>query len=76
MTFPGDCSEKTGKDISRWSSDYRDHLARSFETQTYVYEQAVSQGNFDYEITPRLIRSVRVDHVDLEDGRSGRLVYG
>jgi hypothetical protein len=42
LRFPGDCAQKTGKDMSRFSQDYRDHLAKSFETQTYVYEQAVS----------------------------------
>ncbi|EIW68772.1 hypothetical protein TREMEDRAFT_31815, partial [Tremella mesenterica DSM 1558] len=43
LTFPGDCSTKTGSDPSKWDNDYVDHLARSFEAQTWVYEKAVSQ---------------------------------
>lgn len=40
LTFKGDCSTKTGPDGSEFGADYTDHLAQSFETQTYVYEQA------------------------------------
>ena len=35
----GNCDGKTGSAAS-FSADYTDYLARSFETQTYVYEQA------------------------------------
>ncbi len=41
LQFPGDCSGKTGGNPSVFNADYIDHLARSFEAQTYVYEQAV-----------------------------------
>jgi hypothetical protein len=43
LAFPGDCSKKTGADPSEWDADYVDHLGASFEWQTWVYEQAVSQ---------------------------------
>jgi len=35
LQYKGDCGVKTGADGSAF-----DHLARSFETQTWVYEQA------------------------------------
>nr|XP_018265588.1 glucan 1,3-beta-glucosidase [Kwoniella dejecticola CBS 10117]OBR87746.1 glucan 1,3-beta-glucosidase [Kwoniella dejecticola CBS 10117] len=40
LQFPGDCSAKTGSDPSKFSAEYVDYLARSFEIQTWVYEQA------------------------------------
>jgi len=41
LEFPGKCSDKTGASAKGFSSDYKEFLAKSFETQTYVYEQAV-----------------------------------
>ena len=41
LEFPGKCSDKTGPSAKGFSSDYKEFLAKSFETQTYVYEQAV-----------------------------------
>lgn len=41
LEFPGSCQEKTGRSPRGWDADYIEHLGRSFETQTYVYEQAV-----------------------------------
>ncbi|WVQ97964.1 hypothetical protein IAU59_005084 [Kwoniella sp. CBS 9459] len=40
LEFPGDCSVKTGSDPSKFSAEYVDYLAKSFEVQTWVYEQA------------------------------------
>ncbi|OCF58914.1 glucan 1,3-beta-glucosidase [Kwoniella mangroviensis CBS 10435] len=40
LQFPGDCSAKTGSDPSKFSAEYVDYLARSFEIQSWVYEQA------------------------------------
>ncbi|WVQ84126.1 hypothetical protein IAT38_006271 [Cryptococcus sp. DSM 104549] len=40
LQYPGDCSVKTGSDPSKFSAKYVDYLAKSFETQTWVYEQA------------------------------------
>ena len=40
LTFKGDCSIKTGADGSKFGAEYTDHLLQSFETQTWVYEQA------------------------------------
>ncbi|KAK4686576.1 glucan 1,3-beta-glucosidase, partial [Tremellales sp. Uapishka_1] len=40
LQFPGDCSGKSGADPSVFTAEYIDHLARSFEYQTYVYEKA------------------------------------
>lgn len=37
----GNCSEFTGLPLT-WSKEYLEYLGRSFETQTWVYEQAVS----------------------------------
>lgn len=42
VDFKGDCSLKTGPDGSKFGADYVDYLARSFETQTWVYETAGS----------------------------------
>jgi glucan 1,3-beta-glucosidase len=42
IDFPGDCSQRTG-DPSAWTQGYIDHLAQAFETQTWVYEKAVSR---------------------------------
>lgn len=42
LGFAGDCSVKTGPDGSTFGSEYFDHLARSFETQTWVYERGGS----------------------------------
>lgn len=41
LEFPGNCKDKTGANPSRFNSEYKEFLARSFETQTYVFEQAV-----------------------------------
>jgi hypothetical protein len=41
LEFPGKCSDKTGASARGFSSEYKEFLAKSFETQTYVYEQAV-----------------------------------
>jgi hypothetical protein len=41
LEFPGKCSDKTGISAKGFSSEYKEFLAKSFETQTYVYEQAV-----------------------------------
>nr|ODN93762.1 glucan 1,3-beta-glucosidase [Cryptococcus depauperatus CBS 7855] len=38
--YPGNCDGKTGSDPSKFTSEYVDFLAKSFETQTWVYEQA------------------------------------
>ena len=40
LEYKGDCGVKTGPDGSKFKADYTEHLARSFETQTWVYEQA------------------------------------
>lgn len=40
LQFPGVCAEKTGANPSGFKADYIDHLARSFEAQTWVYEKA------------------------------------
>ena len=40
LQYKGDCSLKSGADGSAFGVDYVDHLARSFETQTWIYEQA------------------------------------
>ncbi|WWC67848.1 uncharacterized protein I206_101765 [Kwoniella pini CBS 10737] len=40
LQFPGDCSAKTGSDPSKFSAEYVEYLARSFEVQSWVYEQA------------------------------------
>lgn len=40
LPFKGDCSIKTGADGSKFGAEYTDHLLKSFETQTWVYEQA------------------------------------
>ncbi|WWC86985.1 uncharacterized protein L201_001866 [Kwoniella dendrophila CBS 6074] len=40
LQYPGDCNAKTGADPSKFSAEYVDYLARSFEIQTWVYEQA------------------------------------
>ncbi|WVR04560.1 hypothetical protein IAU60_001567 [Kwoniella sp. DSM 27419] len=40
LEYPGDCAVKTGADPGKFSAEYVDYLARSFETQTWVYEQA------------------------------------
>jgi len=42
LQYRGDCTGKTGSTPSGFDAEYIDHLARSFETQTWVYEQAVS----------------------------------
>lgn len=42
LQYPGDCGGKTGADPSKFSAVYVEYLAKSFETQTWVYEQAVS----------------------------------
>ena len=42
LAFPGNCKDKTGPDAKKFSSEYKDFLGKSFETQTWVYEQAVS----------------------------------
>ena len=41
LEFPGKCEDKTGASARGFSSEYKEFLAKSFETQTYVYEQAV-----------------------------------
>jgi hypothetical protein len=41
LEFPGKCEDKTGISANGFSSEYKEFLAKSFETQTYVYEQAV-----------------------------------
>jgi glucan 1,3-beta-glucosidase len=41
LEFPGQCSDKTGISAKGFSSEYKEFLAKSFETQTNVYEQAV-----------------------------------
>jgi hypothetical protein len=41
LDFPGNCKGKTGADPTKLDSEYVDFLARSFETQTWVYEKAV-----------------------------------
>jgi hypothetical protein len=41
LAFPGNCKDKTGSDPKKFSSEYKDFLGKSFETQTWVYEQAV-----------------------------------
>jgi hypothetical protein len=41
LEFPGKCEDKTGISAKGFSSEYKEFLAKSFETQTYVYEQAV-----------------------------------
>jgi len=41
LEFPGKCSDKTGASARGFSSEYKEFLAKSFETQTSVYEQAV-----------------------------------
>lgn len=58
----GNCKERTG-DPKTWPAAYTKHLARSFETQTWVYEQAVSRGG--------ALTLVGVDLLDVED-RGGR----
>ncbi|XAO27876.1 hypothetical protein I312_106740 [Cryptococcus bacillisporus CA1280] len=40
LQYPGDCGGKTGADPSKFSAVYVEYLAKSFETQTWVYEQA------------------------------------
>ena len=40
IEFPGECNTKTGADPSKWDAEYTEHLARSFEAQTYVYESS------------------------------------
>ncbi|ODN80420.1 hypothetical protein L202_02669 [Cryptococcus amylolentus CBS 6039] len=40
LEYPGDCSAKTGADPSGFSDEYVQYLAKSFEVQTWVYEQA------------------------------------
>ncbi|TYJ56318.1 hypothetical protein B9479_003010 [Cryptococcus floricola] len=40
LEYPGDCSVKTGTDPSKFSNEYVQYLAKSFEVQTWVYEQA------------------------------------
>ncbi|WVQ74069.1 hypothetical protein IAR50_003652 [Cryptococcus sp. DSM 104548] len=40
LEYPGDCSVKTGADPSHFSNEYVQYLAKSFEVQTWVYEQA------------------------------------
>ncbi|ADV24619.1 glucan 1,3-beta-glucosidase, putative [Cryptococcus gattii WM276] len=40
LRYPGDCGDKTGADPSKFSAEYIEYLAKSFETQTWVYEQA------------------------------------
>ncbi|WWD22111.1 hypothetical protein CI109_106600 [Kwoniella shandongensis] len=40
-TLNGSAPRKTGADPGRFSADYVEYLAQSFETQTWVYEQAV-----------------------------------
>lgn len=84
LPFPGNCRDKTGPGTSRFSSDYKDFLARSFETQTYVYEQAVStSSHYQYILRHYMVMvngrglmgiTVRVDHVDLEDRGGARMV--
>jgi hypothetical protein len=60
LQFPGDCSQKSGSDPSKFSADYIEHLGRSFEAQTWVYEQAVCSGH-KYTLTS----PVWVDYVDM-----------
>ncbi|OXC65997.1 hypothetical protein AYX13_05197 [Cryptococcus neoformans] len=40
LQYPGNCDGKTGTDPSKFSAEYVEYLAKSFETQTWVYEQA------------------------------------
>ncbi|KAL0240335.1 hypothetical protein I308_106585 [Cryptococcus tetragattii IND107] len=40
LRYPGDCGGKTGADPRKFSAEYVEYLAKSFETQTWVYEQA------------------------------------
>ncbi|AAW43031.2 glucan 1,3-beta-glucosidase, putative [Cryptococcus deneoformans JEC21] len=40
LQYPGNCDGKTGADPSKFSAEYVEYLAKSFETQTWVYEQA------------------------------------
>ncbi|KAE8538276.1 hypothetical protein D1P53_005618 [Cryptococcus gattii VGV] len=40
LRYPGDCGGKTGADPSKFSAEYVEYLAKPFETQTWVYEQA------------------------------------
>ncbi|AFR95190.1 glucan 1,3-beta-glucosidase [Cryptococcus neoformans var. grubii H99] len=40
LQYPGNCNGKTGTDPSKFSAEYVEYLAKSFETQTWVYEQA------------------------------------
>jgi hypothetical protein len=56
LEFPGSCKGKTGADPTKLDSDYVDFLAKSFETQTWVYEQAVSPSSLFTSSLP-LVRS-------------------
>jgi glucan 1,3-beta-glucosidase len=53
VTFPASCSEKTGSDPTRFSAEYTEFLRKSFETQTWVYEQAVSSVPLIFNSTDR-----------------------
>ena len=75
LTFKGDCSIKTGADGSKFGAEYIDHLLQSFETQTWVYEQASGETTSLLILAPRFAET-RMDHVDVEDGTSGGLVNG
>ena len=69
LAFPGNCKDKTGPDAKKFSSEYKDFLGKSFETQTWVYEQAVSASILSMTKTKLgwTDGPVRLDHVDLED---------
>jgi hypothetical protein len=49
LEFPGKCEDKTGADPRKFSSEYKDFLAKSFETQTWVYEQAVRPSTRQFD---------------------------
>lgn len=40
LSFPGNCATKTGPSTSSWDADYIAFLRKSFEMQTWVFEQA------------------------------------
>ncbi|WVN89435.1 uncharacterized protein L203_104658 [Cryptococcus depauperatus CBS 7841] len=70
LEYPGNCDGKTGSDPSKFTSEYVDFLAKSFETQTWVYEQAVCRE----DCLSKLMDLVGMGYVDMENGTSSGLV--
>ncbi|KAK8846829.1 hypothetical protein IAR55_005917 [Kwoniella newhampshirensis] len=52
LQYPGDCSGKTGADPGKFTAEYVEYLAKSFETQTWL--TSVGLGDVDVENRERV----------------------